>query len=132
VDKGVLRTQKHNFYLFDVATHPLVDGPTKRRLVDRVCDICGGRGTLPTLRETALVSAASAGCVLDPALANIDGFVRREQAFSRAEELLKSFVKSCLAETAAAAKHHGAPLSSAEEVVAGVLQVYCKLDTLLY
>lgn len=124
VDKGVLRTQKHSFYLFDMATHPLVDVTTKRALIDRVVDICTGRGTLPNLRETALVAAATAGCVIEGALVWVEGFGKREQAFSRAEELLKGFVKGV--------KGGGMPITPAAEVVAAVLQVFCKLDTLLY
>lgn len=139
VDKGVLRTQRHSFYLFDVSTHPLVDGSTKRRLIDRMCDICCGRGQLPTLRETALVSAASAGCVLDGALAGgVEGFVRREQAFSRAEELMRQFVKQSVQDAANAHRrpsvegHASSATSPAHQVVVAVLQVFCKLDTLLY
>ena len=124
VDKGVLRTQKHSFYLFDMATHPLVDATSKRAVIDRVVDICSGRGTLPSLRETALVAAATAGCVIEGALVWVDGFGRREQAFSRAEELLKGFVRGV--------KNGGMPITPASEIVAAVLQVFCKLDTLLY
>ena len=36
VDKGVLRTEKRNFLLFDMATHPVADAPTKAALVARV------------------------------------------------------------------------------------------------
>ena len=36
VEKGVLTTEKQNFLLFDMTTHPLVDSPTKGKLVKRV------------------------------------------------------------------------------------------------
>lgn len=36
VEKGVLTTEKQNFLLFDMTTHPLVDNVTKSRIVKRV------------------------------------------------------------------------------------------------
>ncbi|KAG8681398.1 hypothetical protein FRC09_017516, partial [Ceratobasidium sp. 395] len=36
VDKGVLRTEKTNFLLFDMATHPVADARTKDEVVNRV------------------------------------------------------------------------------------------------
>ena len=137
VDKSILRTQKHSFYLFDMATHPLVDSATKTSLVSRVIDICCGRGTIPNLRETALVASAAAGCVIEGALFNIEGFGKREMAFNRAEEILKNFVKS----VKNSSKHKGTAadntpstivVTPATEIVAAVLQVFCRLDTLFY
>lgn len=37
VEKGVLTTEKQNFLLFDMTTHPLTDNVTKCRLVKKVC-----------------------------------------------------------------------------------------------
>jgi golgi phosphoprotein 3 len=138
VDKGILRTQKHSFYLFDMATHPLVDSATKVSLVSRVIDICCGRGTIPNLRETALIASAAAGCVIEGALFNIEGFGKREMAFNRAEEILKNFVKT----VKNSSRHKSVATSDnststivvtpATEIVAAVLQVFCRLDTLFY
>lgn len=36
VEKGVLTTEKQNFLLFDMTTHPLTDNVTKSRLVKKV------------------------------------------------------------------------------------------------
>ena len=36
VEKGVLTTEKQNFLLFDMTTHPLTDNTTKTRLVKKV------------------------------------------------------------------------------------------------
>lgn len=36
VEKGVLTTEKQNFLLFDMTTHPLTDNVTKNRLVKKV------------------------------------------------------------------------------------------------
>lgn len=36
VEKGVLTTEKQNFLIFDMTTHPLHDGNTKQKLI-KVC-----------------------------------------------------------------------------------------------
>lgn len=36
VEKGVLTTEKQNFLLFDMTTHPLTNSPVKQRLVKKV------------------------------------------------------------------------------------------------
>lgn len=36
VEKGVLTTEKQNFLLFDMTTHPLTDNLAKSRLVKKV------------------------------------------------------------------------------------------------
>merc|ERR1719277_3000381 len=38
VEKGVLTTEKQNFLLFDMTTHPITDGSAKQRLVRKVQD----------------------------------------------------------------------------------------------
>merc|ERR1719438_140299 len=38
VEKGVLTTEKQNFLLFDMTTHPVTDGSAKQRLVRKVQD----------------------------------------------------------------------------------------------
>ncbi|EDV27051.1 uncharacterized protein TRIADDRAFT_23040 [Trichoplax adhaerens] len=38
VEKGVLTTEKQNFLLFDMTTHPLVNLPAKQRLIKRIQD----------------------------------------------------------------------------------------------
>ena len=38
VEKGVLTTEKQNFLLFDMTTHPLVDSTFKQRVVRKVQD----------------------------------------------------------------------------------------------
>jgi len=39
VDKGVLRTEKRNFLLFDMATHPVADVRTKENLITRIISL---------------------------------------------------------------------------------------------
>ena len=36
VDKGVLTTEKQNFVLFDMTTHPVVDSAIKQRIIKKV------------------------------------------------------------------------------------------------
>ena len=50
VDKGVLRTEKRNFVLFDMATHPVSDHTVKERLIRKVVDTLLGRGPTPDRR----------------------------------------------------------------------------------
>lgn len=38
VEKGVLTTEKQNFLLFDMTTHPVVDSTVKQRVVKKVQD----------------------------------------------------------------------------------------------
>lgn len=40
VEKGVLTTEKQNFLLFDMTTHPLTDNLAKSRLVKKVNSFC--------------------------------------------------------------------------------------------
>ena len=38
VEKGVLTTEKQNFLLFDMTTHPLTNSTTKSKLIKKVQD----------------------------------------------------------------------------------------------
>lgn len=103
VDKGVLRTEKRNFLLFDMATHPVADGGAKEELHKRVRNICSSRTVmlppnpfLPEdiefryLRTIALVCAAYAANVLENALVTM-GHEARERAFAQVDELLAEY-----------------------------------------
>ena len=39
-EKGVLTTEKQNFLLFDMTTHPVTDGSIKNKLIKRVRRVC--------------------------------------------------------------------------------------------
>ena len=65
VDKGVLRTEKRNFLLFDMATHPVADIRTKEAIITRLILSGGGLILIPSpipspsqllLRQTFFVS----------------------------------------------------------------------------
>lgn len=123
VDKGILRTEKHSFLLFDMATHPLAQPAAKQDLIRRVQAVCLGRGALPSLRSISLVCAASTANVLESAINNLS-FGERERAFSRAEELIREY--------SSPVDRNGNNLPSANEIIAGVLAVFGRLDSLLY
>lgn len=103
VDKGILRTEKRNFLLFDMATHPIADTRTKDAIVNRIIALLTTRTTsIPpqaldkegiqarTTRSVALVCSAYAASVLDNALARL-GYEEREDAFARCDDILTEF-----------------------------------------
>jgi Golgi phosphoprotein 3 len=104
VDKGVLRTEKRNFLLFDMATHPVADVRTKESIINRVVTLLTSTTTaLPpaaldkegvqcrVLRAVCLVCAAYTASVLDNAFGRL-GYEEREAAFQRCDEILGEFV----------------------------------------
>lgn len=103
VDKGVLRTEKRNFLLFDMATHPVADGGAKEELHKRVRNMCSNRTiVLPPnqflpedaefryIRTIAMVCAAYAANVLENALVTMS-HESRERAFAQVDELLTEY-----------------------------------------
>ena len=103
VDKGILRTEKRNFLLFDMATHPVADGGAKDEIRRRVRVLLTTRTVVlpPTpflpeemefryLRTIAMVCAAYAANVLENALATL-GHETRERAFAQVDELLAEY-----------------------------------------
>lgn len=103
VDKGVLRTEKRNFLLFDMATHPVADSGAKEEIRRRVRNVLTARTVvlppnpfLPEdmeyryLRTVSMVCAAYAANVLENALTTM-GHENRERAFGIVDELLSEF-----------------------------------------
>ncbi|KAH9948057.1 Golgi phosphoprotein 3-domain-containing protein [Amylocystis lapponica] len=103
VDKGVLRTEKRNFLLFDMATHPIADVRTKETIVARVVALLtattsavpaaalGKEGTqCRAMRAVCLVCAAYAASVLDNAFGRLT-YEEREGAFQRCDDVLAEF-----------------------------------------
>lgn len=103
VDKGILRTEKRNFLLFDMATHPVADGGAKEEIRRRVRNVLTQRTVvlpgsqfLPEnlefryTRTIAMVCAAYAANVLENALATL-GHEARERAFAQVDELLAEY-----------------------------------------
>jgi len=103
VDKGVLRTEKTNFLLFDMATHPVADARTKDEVVNRVTSLLTTRTTsIPpsalgkegtqfrALRSVCLVTSAYAASVLENGLSRL-GYDAREAALTRCDDILAEF-----------------------------------------
>jgi len=91
VEKGVLTTEKQNFLLFDMTTHPVVDAAAKDRVVRKVQDaVLGKWQNEPNRidkRSLALIYMAHASDVLENAFAPLsdDDY---ELAMKRVRELL--------------------------------------------
>ncbi|KAI1784643.1 GPP34-domain-containing protein [Ganoderma leucocontextum] len=179
VDKGVLRTEKRNFLLFDMATHPVADVRTKEGIVSRVVALLtsttaavppaalGKEGTqCRAMRAVCLVCAAYAASVLDNAFGRLT-YEDREAAFQRCDDILGEFASWPFGSSSGESRSGlgsrrreasrigmgGAGVSSREvvlglvqeakkemhggeedlcfELVAGVLEVLSKLDSLL-
>ncbi|CAI4214649.1 unnamed protein product [Parascedosporium putredinis] len=156
VDKGILRTEKRNFLLFDMATHPVADGGAKEELRRRVRNVLtqrtvviNGNQFLPEnlefryIRTIAMVCAAYAANVLENALSSL-GHEARERAFAQTDDLLADYsqwpfgkkavgngvganLPTVIAEEINGAKDRELQL----EVVAACLNVFTTLDSLL-
>ncbi|XP_051520072.1 Golgi phosphoprotein 3-like [Myxocyprinus asiaticus] len=93
VEKGVLTTEKQNFLLFDMTTHPLTDSNEKERLVQRLQDSLLDRWTNDSRRMSnrtlALIVLAHSSDVLENALSSLPDD-RYEIASSRSRGLLEA------------------------------------------
>ncbi|KAK4124597.1 GPP34-domain-containing protein [Parathielavia appendiculata] len=155
VDKGILRTEKRNFLLFDMATHPVVDSGAKEEIRRRVRNVLTQRTVvlnssqwLPEglefryLRTVAMVCAAYAANVLENALSTL-GHEAREKAFNQTDELLADYSqwpfgrKATLNDIGENLPQVIAEIAKAPEkelqleVVAACLNVFTRLDSLL-
>ncbi|KAI0427466.1 Golgi phosphoprotein 3-domain-containing protein [Xylaria sp. FL1042] len=156
VDKGILRTEKRNFLLFDMATHPVADGGAKDEIRRRVRNVLTQRTVvLPSsqflpenlefryTRTISMICAAYAANVLENALTTL-GHEARERAFTQTDELLAEYsqwpfgrkpsstgiganIPQIIAEEVNGAKDKELQL----EVVAACLSVFTRLDSLL-
>ncbi|KAG0054527.1 Vacuolar protein sorting-associated protein 74 [Gryganskiella cystojenkinii] len=143
VDKGVLRTEKRNFLLFDMATHPVTDSAVKEEVVKRACTVLISRASSngsPTLAErespiafqqlrtVAMVCAAYAANVLENALMYLNHEMR-ERAYTKVDELLSDYSTYPFGASASKSELAGKELQM--EVVAAVLNVFTKMDSIL-
>ncbi|KAF6065025.1 Golgi phosphoprotein 3 (GPP34) family protein [Candida albicans] len=159
VDKGILRTERKNFFLFDMATHPVADKLSKEYIKNRILSMLVSRNVdLDTvsneqfpadtsfryLRTVSLVCGAYAANVLENVLLSLN-YEKRDQAFARADELLADFSEFPFNLS------HQSPLglglnlgqevgdeiekSSASELqlelIAAVLSVFARMDSIL-
>ncbi|KAI9654466.1 MAG: hypothetical protein M1829_000922 [Trizodia sp. TS-e1964] len=157
VEKGILRNEKRNFLLFDLATHPVIDGGAKDEIRRRVRNVLTNRTVvLPAspwlpdamdfryLRTISMVCAAYAGNVLENALATL-GHEARERAFAQVDELLADYSQWPFGKRTGGSSGVGANLGQAIsdevnnskdkelqlEVIAACLSVFTRLDSLL-
>ena len=124
VDKGILRTEKRNFLLFDMATHPVADGGAKDEIRRRVRILLTNRTVvlppsqfLPEhmefryIRTISMVCAAYAANVLENALSTL-GHESRERAFAQVDELLAEYSQWPFGKRAGGSQGIGANLGS--------------------
>ncbi|CAI0655554.1 unnamed protein product, partial [Colletotrichum noveboracense] len=156
VDKGILRTEKRNFLLFDMATHPVADGGAKEEIRRRVRNVLTQRTVvLPAsqflpenlefryVRTIAMVCAAYAANVLENALSTL-GHEARERAFAQTDELLADYsqwpfgkkatgngIGANLPQVIQEEVSKGKDKELQLEVVAACLSVFTRLDSLL-
>ncbi|KAK6063216.1 vacuolar protein sorting-associated protein 74 [Seiridium cupressi] len=156
VDKGILRTEKRNFLLFDMATHPVADGGAKEEIRRRVRNVLTQRTVvlpdsqfLPEtlefryLRTIAMVCAAYAANVLENALSTL-GHEARERAFTQTDELLAEYsqwpfgkkiggqgIGANIPQVIGEELTKGKDKELQVEVVAACLSVFTRLDSLL-
>ncbi|RIA93965.1 Golgi phospho protein 3-domain-containing protein [Glomus cerebriforme] len=140
VDKGILRTEKRNFLLFDMATHPVSDSSTKEEIVKRVITTLthvnhssAAITSLPDvpfsyLRTISMVCAAYAANVLENALLQLNHELR-ERAYTKVDELLSEYSVYPFSKKAKVDIPEGKDLQV--EVVAAVLNVFTKMDSIL-
>ncbi|RKP26403.1 Golgi phospho protein 3, partial [Syncephalis pseudoplumigaleata] len=137
VDKGVLRTEKRNFLLFDMATHPVQDMAAKRIVIQKCLDLVLARAPPISddpapdyrLRRVLVVCAAYAANVLDNALPMLE-FDAREACYSKTDALIAEHSRWPMPETIRKELEGYLPMSSLE-VVAGVFSVYARMDSVL-
>ncbi|UZJ52180.1 hypothetical protein CBS101457_001500 [Exobasidium rhododendri] len=106
VDKGILRTEKRNFLLFDMATHPVADSSAKDAVLRRVLSLLTSTNTtvhshllyreekkqiiFPTMRALCLLCCSFSANVLENALTHLS-YDARETAFQKVDDLLSEF-----------------------------------------
>lgn len=156
VDKGILRTERKNFFLFDMATHPVADKMSKEYIRSRVLSTLTQKTvdldslsndqfladtSFRHLRTISLVCAAYAANVLENVLLLLN-YDKRDQAFARADELLNDYGDFPYKNTPSALglginlkqevdaeieQHNELTL----ELIAGVLSVFARMDSIL-
>lgn len=157
VDKGVLRTEMKNFFLFDMATHPVADSSCKEAIKRRILSLLVSRNmkleyneyfpkttSFASVRTIALICAAYGANVLENVLATLD-FDKRDKAIARSDELLEQFAQYPFKLDAESSTGISINLNKEVsdevdntpghnlqlEVVAGVIEVFSRMDLLL-
>ncbi|KAL7746269.1 hypothetical protein RI367_008410 [Sorochytrium milnesiophthora] len=132
VDKGILRTEKRNFLLFDMPTHPVTDQAAKEEIIQRLLNLLlvppnSAAWRVTSLRTICLCIAAYAGNVLENVLVRLN-LDERERCWARVDELLKEFCK--WDDGLVAGDAFSVNGIESNEVVAAVCNVFSKMDIL--
>ncbi|CAL9734649.1 vacuolar protein sorting-associated protein 74 [Monosporozyma servazzii] len=157
VDKGVLRTEMKNFFLFDMATHPVADSSCKESIKRRILATLVSRNMelnyneffpqttlFKYIRTVALVCSAYGANVLENVLSTLD-YEQRDLGIARTEELLEQFSQYPFDLDKASDSNISQNLNKEVkeeientpgyalqlEVVAGVIEVFSRMDMLL-
>lgn len=145
VDKGVLRTGKKNFLVFEMATHPVSDPAIKKEVINRVVDCLLGRGASPSRRTIALCCAAYAGNVVENALTAVAvtgglhlSYSQKDACFAKCEEMLTEWSGVGIMDNENSGKTADAAKSLAmrdtvgwTDVMSGAVGVFLKMDSML-
>lgn len=157
VDKGVLRTEMKNFFLFDMPTHPITDTSCKEAIKRRILSVLVSRNmelnyneyfpesvTFKIIRTLSLICGSYGANVLENVLSSLE-YEKRDRAFSRADEILAQFSQYPFGLDKATESGVSVNLNKEVqeeiaqnpdtdlqlEVVAGVFEVFSRMDSLL-
>lgn len=157
VDKGVLRTEMKNFFLFDMATHPVSDSSCKEAIKRRILSVLVSRNmeisynsyfpestNFKLIRTVSLIAGAYGANVLENVISSLE-YDKRDKAITRAEEILAQFSQypfdlqkeskdgiSVNLNKELQEELESNPGSDLKlEVIAGVFEVFSRMDMLL-
>jgi len=134
VDKGILRTEKRNFLLFDMATHPVSDTKTKDAVLKRVLILLTSSSksvhpgvfyreesaqiSFRVTRALCLLCSTFAANVLENAFTHLS-YEARETAFQKADDIMTEFSQWPMAPRTPGGGIGGNPTSTAGASVNG-------------
>ncbi|KAJ3505015.1 hypothetical protein NM208_g16252 [Fusarium decemcellulare] len=128
VDKGILRTEKRNFLLFDMATHPVADGGAKEEIRRRVRNILtqrtvvlNGSQFLPESLEFRYMRS----------LAMTDDLLADYSQWPFGKKATQNGIGANLPQVISEEVNSGKDKELQLEVVAACLSVFTRLDSLL-
>lgn len=159
VDKGILRTERKNFFLFDMPTHPIADKMSKEYVKNRLLNLLVNKNvdlqslsndqfpsdtSFKYLRTVSLVCGSYAANVLENVLFALN-YDKRDQAFARADEILNDFsdfpfntshtsqlnLGQNLPDEIAAEIEKDSQSELQLELIAAVLSVFARMDSIL-
>ena len=161
VDKGICRTEKMSFILFDMATHPVVDFSAKAEIRARVFKLLNATTYTPeypdthyfpsslplkTLRTVALAVSSYAANVLENLYAS-SSYDARDAAYLKVDELLADYsefpfasqskstwgtsIFRSIVQDITEAEKSGEQLDLRLEVIAAVFRRFLQLDEVL-